>query len=50
MNASPQLPDPYNLIITGVGGQGNVLASRMVGDMMSRLGYSVTMGETFGAR
>jgi indolepyruvate ferredoxin oxidoreductase beta subunit len=49
MNASPQLPDPYNLIITGVGGQGNVLASRMVGDMMSRLGYSVTIGETFGA-
>lgn len=49
MNASPQLPDPYNLIITGVGGQGNVLASRMVGDMMSRMGYAVTIGETFGA-
>ena len=41
--------DPYNLIITGVGGQGNVLASRMVGDMMSRLGFYVTIGETFGA-
>ena len=26
-----------------------MLASRMVGDMMSRLGYSVTIGETFGA-
>jgi indolepyruvate ferredoxin oxidoreductase beta subunit len=49
MNASPQLPDPYNLIITGVGGQGNVLASRIVGDMMSKLGYAVTIGETFGA-
>jgi len=41
--------DPYNLIITGVGGQGNVLASRMVGDMLSQLGLYVTIGETFGA-
>jgi len=41
--------DPYNLIITGVGGQGNVLASRIVGDMMARLGFAVTIGETFGA-
>jgi indolepyruvate ferredoxin oxidoreductase beta subunit len=41
--------DPYNLIITGVGGQGNVLASRMVGDVLSQLGLYVTIGETFGA-
>jgi indolepyruvate ferredoxin oxidoreductase beta subunit len=41
--------EPYNLIITGVGGQGNVLASRMVGDMLSRSGFYVTIGETFGA-
>jgi indolepyruvate ferredoxin oxidoreductase beta subunit len=41
--------EPYNLIITGVGGQGNVLASRMVGDMLSRAGFFVTIGETFGA-
>ena len=41
--------DPYNLIITGVGGQGNVLASRVVGDMMIAQGYKVTIGETFGA-
>jgi indolepyruvate ferredoxin oxidoreductase, beta subunit len=41
--------DPYNLIITGVGGQGNVLASRMVGEMLSRQGLCVTIGETFGA-
>ena len=46
----PQIAaDPYNLIITGVGGQGNVLASRMVGDMLSQLGFRVTIGETFGA-
>ncbi|MEN8243537.1 MAG: indolepyruvate oxidoreductase subunit beta, partial [Thermodesulfobacteriota bacterium] len=37
------------LIITGVGGQGNVLASRMVGDMLSLKGLEVTIGETFGA-
>jgi indolepyruvate ferredoxin oxidoreductase beta subunit len=41
--------DPYNLIITGVGGQGNVMASRIVGNMLSRKGLSVTIGETFGA-
>jgi len=41
--------DPYNLIITGVGGQGNVMASRVLGNMMVRQGYRVTIGETFGA-
>ena len=41
--------DPYNVIITGVGGQGNVMASRIVGNMLSRQGLSVTIGETFGA-
>ena len=47
---NPELKqDPFNLIITGVGGQGNVLASRMVGDMMSQMGFHVTIGETFGA-
>ena len=41
--------DPYNLIITGVGGQGNVMASRVIGNMMVKDGYHVTIGETFGA-
>lgn len=41
--------DPYNLIITGVGGQGNVLASRIIGEMLLQKGYIVTIGETFGA-
>jgi len=49
MNMADLQADPYNLIITGVGGQGNVLASRMVGDMLSRIGYDITIGETFGA-
>ncbi|MBU2643141.1 2-oxoacid:acceptor oxidoreductase family protein, partial [bacterium] len=41
--------DPYNLIITGVGGQGNVTASRILGNMLSRKNYFITIGETFGA-
>jgi indolepyruvate ferredoxin oxidoreductase beta subunit len=50
MAGAPRLShDPYNVIITGVGGQGNVLASRMVGDMLSEKGLYVTIGETFGA-
>ena len=41
--------DPYNVIITGVGGQGNVLASRVLGDILAKKGFQVTIGETFGA-
>jgi len=41
--------DPYSLIITGVGGQGNVMASRVLGSMFVNKGFSVTVGETFGA-
>ncbi len=42
------IKDPFNIIITGVGGQGNVMASRILGAMLSRRGYRVTIGETFG--
>jgi indolepyruvate ferredoxin oxidoreductase beta subunit len=41
--------DPFNLIITGVGGQGNVLASKLIGNILADQGYYVTIGETFGA-
>lgn len=41
--------DPFNLIITGVGGQGNVMSSRIIGNMMSLKGFYITIGETFGA-
>jgi len=41
--------DPFNVIITGVGGQGNVMASRVIGNMLARRGLQVTIGETFGA-
>ena len=43
------LKDPYNIIITGVGGQGNVLAARIVGNILTLQGFYVTIGETFGA-
>ena len=42
------LKEPVNVIITGVGGQGNVLASRVLAGMLVRAGYFVTIGETFG--
>ena len=41
--------DPYNIIITGVGGQGNVLGSRVLGGMFVNKGFKVTIGETFNA-
>jgi indolepyruvate ferredoxin oxidoreductase, beta subunit len=37
-----------NLILTGVGGQGNVMASRTLAGMLVEAGYVVTIGETFG--
>ncbi len=41
--------DPYNLIVCGVGGQGNILIARLIGRLMARKGYLITIGETFGA-
>jgi indolepyruvate ferredoxin oxidoreductase beta subunit len=40
--------DPMNVIITGVGGQGNVLASRVLAGMLVNEGFRITIGETFG--
>lgn len=41
--------DPFNVIIGGVGGQGNVLASQILGEMLIFRGYVITIGETYGA-
>ncbi|MBS3731460.1 MAG: 2-oxoacid:acceptor oxidoreductase family protein [Desulfobacterales bacterium] len=49
MAASTLPSDPFNLVITGVGGQGNVMASRVLGNILTRKGFTVTIGETFGA-
>lgn len=49
MERKTLMADPYNVVITGVGGQGNVLASRVLGNMLVRRGFTVVIGETFGA-
>ena len=41
--------DPQNLIVCGIGGQGNILLSRMIGRILTGKGYRVNIGETFGA-
>jgi len=41
--------DPLNMVICGVGGQGNILLSGMLGNAYIRKGYFATIGETFGA-
>jgi indolepyruvate ferredoxin oxidoreductase beta subunit len=46
---SNEWKDPLNLIITGVGGQGNILISKLIGEAMLEEGYWVTIGETYGA-
>ena len=48
MSAVSLAKDPFNVIITGVGGQGNVLASRLLGGILASRGYLITIGETFG--
>ncbi|MBW2204738.1 MAG: indolepyruvate oxidoreductase subunit beta [Deltaproteobacteria bacterium] len=41
--------DPFNVIIGGVGGQGNVIASQVLGRILLKKGYVITIGETYGA-
>jgi indolepyruvate ferredoxin oxidoreductase beta subunit len=49
MTTKVLMKDPLNLIITGVGGQGNVLISQLIGNALVNQGYLVTIGETYGA-
>ena len=41
--------DPLNVIICGVGGQGNVLIASLIASTLNRKGYYVTVGDTYGA-
>ena len=41
--------DPFNVIIAGVGGQGNVLMSFLIGSALIHAGYSVTVFDNYGA-
>jgi indolepyruvate ferredoxin oxidoreductase, beta subunit len=49
MTVKKLVQDPLNLIITGVGGQGNVVISLIIGNALVKSGYLVTIGETYGA-
>jgi indolepyruvate ferredoxin oxidoreductase, beta subunit len=40
--------DPYNVIISGVGGQGNVLLSGFIGAALLNEGFVVSVADTFG--
>jgi len=44
-----RMEEPLNIIITGVGGQGNVIASQILGVAAVEDGLYVTIGETYGA-
>jgi indolepyruvate ferredoxin oxidoreductase beta subunit len=41
--------EPYNLIVSGVGGQGNVLMSFLIGKALVNKDYFVSVGDTYGA-
>ncbi len=41
--------DPYNVVVAGVGGQGNVVGTQLMGAVLVNKGYKVTIGETYGA-
>jgi len=41
--------DPLNLIICGVGGQGNILIASILAASFHQKGYRITVGDTFGA-
>jgi indolepyruvate ferredoxin oxidoreductase beta subunit len=43
------LEDPLNIIVTGVGGQGNIQASYVIASAAVIEGFYVSVGETYGA-
>lgn len=49
MSESELSADPLNIVVCGVGGQGNILVARLVGRSLAKRGYLVTIGETYGA-
>lgn len=48
MASATLLHDPCNVIVCGVGGQGNVLAARLAGKVLAKLGFEIVIGETYG--
>jgi indolepyruvate ferredoxin oxidoreductase beta subunit len=48
MNKKTLKKEPFNLIVAGVGGQGNVLLSAFVGSALLNEGFTVSIADTFG--
>jgi indolepyruvate ferredoxin oxidoreductase, beta subunit len=48
MSKKTLMREPFNLIISGVGGQGNVLLSGFVGEALVSEGFMVSIADTFG--
>jgi indolepyruvate ferredoxin oxidoreductase, beta subunit len=44
-----KMEEPLNIVIAGVGGQGNVMASQILGSAAVEDGFCVSIGETYGA-
>lgn len=42
------MKDPLNIVIAGVGGQGNILVSEIVAKAAAAEGFKVTVGEAYG--
>jgi indolepyruvate ferredoxin oxidoreductase beta subunit len=42
------MKDPVNLVVAGVGGQGNILVSEILAKSAAAVGYKVTVGESYG--
>ena len=49
MTVKKSMKDPLNVIIAGVGGQGNIVISSLIGAALVKEGYFVVVGETYGA-
>lgn len=41
--------DPLNILVAGVGGQGNVMMAQVMGQALVKKGYHAVIGDTFGA-
>ena len=48
MRPSKLKKEPYSVIISGVGGQGNVLLSGFIGAALVNEGFVVSVADTFG--
>lgn len=48
MSKNTLTKDPLNLIISGVGGQGNVLLSAMIGKVLLDEGFKASVADTYG--